>query len=93
MSGAGWYLSVGLGALGAWQLHRRRRAVWPLIILIPFVSVLAAFGYGLPRLRMPLDVALAALVAVPVESWWCRITSRNSGQGRGGVCGAECCYC
>ena len=81
-SAVGWYLSVGLGALGAWQLHRRRRAVWPLIILIPFVSVLAAFGYGLPRLRMPLDVALVVLAAVPVESWWCRITSRNSGQGR-----------
>ena len=35
--------------------------------MAPFVTVLAAGTYGLVRLRMPLDIALVVLAAVPIE--------------------------
>jgi hypothetical protein len=61
-----WVLAIA-GGLGAVQLRRARRLVWPLAVMAPFVTVLAAGTYGLVRLRMPLDIALVVLAAVPVE--------------------------
>lgn len=61
-----WVLAIA-GGIGAVQLRRARRLVWPLAVMAPFVSVLAAGTYGLVRLRMPLDIALVVLAAVPVE--------------------------
>ncbi|MGZ6909228.1 MAG: glycosyltransferase family 39 protein [Acidimicrobiia bacterium] len=66
------FLLLGVGAVGTVQLHRRGRIVWPLLGMAPFVTVLAAVGYGLPRLRLQLDLALILLAAVPVERAWCR---------------------
>ena len=61
-----WVLAA-VGGIGAVQLRRSRRLVWPLAVMAPFVMVLAAGTYGLVRLRMPLDIALVVLAAVPIE--------------------------
>jgi 4-amino-4-deoxy-L-arabinose transferase-like glycosyltransferase len=38
------YLLAIFGAAGAVRLHRQRRIVWPLIVLVPYVTVLAMLG-------------------------------------------------
>ena len=69
------YVLAVLGTIGAVRLRRQGRAVWPLVVLAPYVTVLAMLGYGTPRLRFPVDVALLVLAAVPVAegvTWWSR---------------------
>lgn len=66
------YLLAGLGLIGAIQLRRSRRLVWPLAVMAPFVTVLAIATYGIVRLRMPLDIALLVLAAVPIERFLTR---------------------
>lgn len=72
-----WILTI-LGAIGAVQLHRARRLVWPLASIAGFVTVLAALTYGAARLRAPLDVALLVLAAVPIASGWSSRRGRSS---------------
>ncbi len=71
-----WLLAI-VGALGAWQLRKERRLVWPLVAMVPFVTLMAAVTYGLVRLRMPLDVALLVLAAVPIERGITRLRNRR----------------
>ena len=66
-----WVLA-GLGLFGALQLRKSRQLVWPLAVMAPFVTVLAIGTYGLVRLRMPLDIALLVLAAVPIERFLAR---------------------
>ncbi len=65
-SALSFYVLVVLGAFGAVQLHRAGRRVWPLLVMAPFVSVIAAAGYGISRLRFPLDIVLLVLAAAPL---------------------------
>ena len=65
-SALSFYVLVVLGAFGALQLHRAGRRVWPLLVIAPFVTVIAAGGYGISRLRFPLDIALLVLAAPPL---------------------------
>jgi hypothetical protein len=69
------WLLAAFGAVGAVMLHRRGRIVWPLVALAPYVTVLAMLGYGAPRLRYPLDIALLVLAAEPVAAVVARFRS------------------
>jgi len=71
-----WLLAI-LGTIGAVQLRRKHRLTWPLVAMAPFVAVMAAATYGLVRLRMPLDVALLVLAAVPIERGISRVQRRR----------------
>jgi hypothetical protein len=82
-----WVLVV-LGATGAVLLRRRGRPIWPLVAIAPFVTVLAAVSYGLPRLRLPLDVVLILLAAVTVDQLWGRRSSAARGQADASTAGA-----
>lgn len=70
------YALVVLGAIGAVRLRRQGRVVWPLVVLMPYVTVLAMVGYGVPRLRFPADIALLVLAAEPVAAAWSRWGNR-----------------
>ncbi|MEP6626196.1 MAG: glycosyltransferase family 39 protein [Acidimicrobiia bacterium] len=72
------WLLVITGAFGAWRLRRERRLVWPLVAMVPFVTLMAAFTYGLVRLRMPLDVALLVLAAVAIERWFTQAVTKRA---------------
>ena len=66
------YALFVLGAIGAVRLRRQGRTVWPLVVLVPYVAVLAVLGYGAARLRFPADVALLVLAAEPVAAVFAR---------------------
>jgi len=76
-STATFWLFAILGTIGAVQLRRARRLTWPLVAMVPFVTVMAIVTYGLVRLRMPLDVALLVLAAVPIERGVTRLQRRR----------------
>jgi hypothetical protein len=76
-SATSFWLLTALGAVGAVQLHRAGRMMWPLASIAGFVTVLAVVTYGAARLRAPLDVALLVLAAVPIERGLSRLTDRR----------------
>lgn len=47
---------------------RRRLIIWPLIVPIVMVTLLAVVFYGIPRFRAPAEPSLAALAAVALAS-------------------------
>jgi hypothetical protein len=51
-------------ALAAWALWRWRGWRWPLVALIVLAVLVSVIDSGLPRLRIPADVALLLLAAV-----------------------------
>lgn len=59
-----WWFLVPAGAVGLWCL-RRRRGPW-LLLLMPAVAVVTVTlaTYGIPRFRVPMEVALIAAVGV-----------------------------
>ncbi len=65
-SALSFYVLALLGAFGAVQLHRAGRLVWPLVVIAPFVTFIAMAGYGISRLRFPLDIVLLVLAATPI---------------------------
>jgi Predicted membrane protein len=73
------YVMVLLGVAGAVQLRRSGRLIWPLVVMAPFVTVLAVGTYGLARLRFPLDIALLVLAAVPIERFLIRRVGTDAG--------------
>jgi len=66
-----WLLAV-LGTIGAVRLRRRHVPIWPLVSMAPFVTAMSVLSYGFVRLRVPLDVALIILAAVPLAHWFGR---------------------
>lgn len=61
-----------LAVAGAFLLRRRRRLVWPLIAPAVLVTLTSALFYGIPRFRVPADVAIVVLVAVALDAGWRR---------------------
>jgi hypothetical protein len=58
------YAVLILAVLGAVQLRRQSVSLVPFLAQAALVTVTAAVGYGLWRLRLPLDVAAIALAGV-----------------------------
>lgn len=80
ISTVGFFLLAILGLIGVVQLRRARRLVWPLAVMAPFVTLLAVGSYGLVRLRMPLDIALLVLAAVPIERFLRRLQRASASE-------------
>lgn len=68
MATVGWWLLAPAAAWGLWVLRRRGGPF--LVLVAPFVTVTATavLTYGIPRFRLPAEVAAVALVAVVVDS-------------------------
>ncbi|MEP1125942.1 MAG: hypothetical protein ABJH68_18835 [Ilumatobacter sp.] len=65
-----WLLApIALSGLTRWASPMPR---WPLIVTVGFTLVLFAAVYGIPRLRVPLDVAFVLAAAAAVDGWWSR---------------------
>jgi hypothetical protein len=69
---AAYYLLMIVGALGVYELRRRRVPL--LILLAPavVVCVSAITGYGVPRLRHSFEIPLLVLAAVGLQALWAR---------------------
>ena len=60
-----WPLLV-LSVVGLALLRRRRILIWPFFVLAGLVTFTAITSFGITRYRIPVDVCLAILAAVPV---------------------------
>jgi 4-amino-4-deoxy-L-arabinose transferase-like glycosyltransferase len=58
-----------LAVPGAFELHRRRVVLAPFLAQPVLVTLVAITGYGLWRLRLPLDEAALVLAAVTLARW------------------------
>ena len=66
-------------ALGGIAVLRRRRiAIWPLLVPAALVTVIAAFGYGTLRFRVPAEVSIVVLASVALDAWWRRSDDQAS---------------
>jgi 4-amino-4-deoxy-L-arabinose transferase-like glycosyltransferase len=70
---------------GALVLRRRRVTLAPFIAALATVVVVSALFYGIPRFRLPLDVAVTALAAVALSE----LLSRWSGARSAGPSSVE----
>ena len=57
---------VALAIVGAVGLRRRRRALWPFLVLLALVTLVSALTHGDPRYRYAADVALVVLAGAGV---------------------------
>lgn len=60
------WLTVPLAAIGARELRRLRRPLWPFGVLVGQAILAFAISFGLPRYRLGMDLALTVLAAVAV---------------------------
>lgn len=64
----GGYLVLVPAAAVGWLLARRARFhTWPLSAMFIHVTLVAAVFYGLPRLRVPAEIALVVLAAIALQ--------------------------
>lgn len=66
---ASFWILVPFAVLGARALRRSRIPVTPLVAQFVLVTITAAAIYGLVRFRVPAEVALVVLAAVPIGTW------------------------
>lgn len=64
----GWWLLAPLGAAGAVLLHRRREAWWLFVAPAIAVTVTAMATYGIPRFRLPAEVAFIVAAAITLQA-------------------------
>ncbi len=79
------WIIVPLAIAGAVVVRRERRCLWPLVVPVVAVSVLAAVFYGTARFRAPAEPSLAVLAAVAVTSG---MRARRPGAGGGAQAGS-----
>src|SRR5207253_6875858 len=65
---AAFYVYFALGILGLVALRRRRRPIWPYLVLAAVVTFTAAISFGVQRYRIPVDAVLPALAAVGLDA-------------------------
>ena len=46
--------------------------MWPFLACLACPLLTVAMFYGIPRFRIPLDVAMCVLAAAPIAAWWDR---------------------
>jgi hypothetical protein len=63
---AAWFVVVPLAAVGWWRLRRDGVATWTLGATLVHVSIVAALFYGIPRFRVPAEIALVVWAAVGI---------------------------
>ncbi|MFO7590738.1 MAG: glycosyltransferase family 39 protein [Acidimicrobiia bacterium] len=73
MSGLVMYWILAGLAIGGVVVQRRRRAlVWPLLVPVALVTLIAAVGYGTIRFRVPAEVSIVVLAAIALDALWQR---------------------
>jgi hypothetical protein len=78
------WLLVPVGVAGGVVLYRRRVRLLPLVAMPVLVFIVATLFYGLPRFRLPAEIALVVLAAAALDqawSWW-RLRRNASAIGR-----------
>lgn len=78
-----WVL-VPVSVLGAVELRRRRVTLVPVLATVGLTVVSTAAFWGIPRLRVPVDVVMCVLVGVAAATWWARRRAGGAA-GRGGA--------
>ena len=68
----GFWLLCAVAVCGAVLVRRRAMTLAPFIGTVVVSTLAALAGYGLWRLRLPIDVAAVALAGVAVASWSAR---------------------
>lgn len=63
-----YYLYVVAAIGGLVVLRRRRRPIWPYLVLAAVVTFTVAISFGVQRYRIPVDVALPALASVGIDA-------------------------
>jgi 4-amino-4-deoxy-L-arabinose transferase-like glycosyltransferase len=76
-----WVL-LPVSVLGAVELRRRRVTLIPVLATVGLTVVSTALFWGIPRLRVPVDVVMCVLVGVAVVAWSGRRESAGAPVGR-----------
>jgi hypothetical protein len=63
---AAWFVVLPLAAVGWWRMRRDGLATWTLGATLVHVSIVAALFYGIPRFRVPAEIALIVWAAVGI---------------------------
>lgn len=74
---ATFWLLLPVSVIGAVSLRRHGRPLLPFAACAVIVVVVSAAFYGLPRFRLPLDVATCVLAAYALVSRWSRSTASS----------------
>ena len=64
---AGFWAAVPLALIGWWRLGRDQLTRWPLAILAVHVSLIGALFYGIPRFRVPAEIAVVVCAATAIH--------------------------
>jgi hypothetical protein len=78
-----WWLLAPLAVVGAIVLGRRRVPLLPLLAMFALVTIVALAFYGIPRFRLPADVAAVVLAAAAIDQGFSGL-SRPAAPGRSG---------
>ena len=71
------YPLVVLALGGVVVLRRSWSKLWPLLVLIGIVTVVAMATYGLARLRAPAELSLVVLAATAIDACWRRLSAET----------------
>ena len=64
---AGFWVAAPLALIGWWRLGRDRLTRWPFAILAVHVSLVGALFYGIPRFRVPAEIAVVVCAAIAIH--------------------------
>ena len=64
------WLLVPVAVAGGVVLHRRRVRLLPLVAMPVLVFIVATLFYGLPRFRLPAEIAFVVLAAAALDQGW-----------------------
>ena len=67
MTGA-WYVVVAAAICGSVVARRSHLTIWPLLTTVVVVIPTVALTWGLPRFRVPIDVAALVLAAIALDA-------------------------
>ena len=63
----GFWVAAPLALIGWWRLGRDRLTRWPFAILAVHVSLIGALFYGIPRFRVPAEIAVVVCAATAIH--------------------------
>ncbi len=63
----GFWVAAPLALIGWWRLGRDRLTRWPFAILAVHVSLVGALFYGIPRFRVPAEIAVVVCAATAIH--------------------------
>ena len=63
----GFFVVVPFALIGWWRLRRDGIYRWPLVAMIVHVSIVGALFYGIPRFRVPADLAIVVAAAIGIH--------------------------